>query len=243
VADEALITARDLSLGYAGRAILPPLSFTVRPEESWALLGRNGSGKSTLLRTILGLLPKVGGRLDRAPGLNVSYVPQRGDYDLTVPYRVKDFVAAGVDRDWSFLRPARIWRHRDWIDRAMEETDVTRIAQRRFAELSEGQKQRVLIARALVSSPRVLVLDEPTSAMDVVAEQAVFELLDHLRRSQRLAVIMASHQMAFLPTFATNSVFVDRDHGYARVGTAAEIAGDEHFLGHYGVHMPEDAHV
>jgi zinc transport system ATP-binding protein len=229
-----LITLHDLVLGHGGRAILPPLTTAIHAEETWALVGRNGSGKTTLLRTLLGLLPRVGGSIERRPGLAVTYVPQRGDYDLTVPARVHDFVRGGLDRDWTFLRPGRFWRHRDAIEAAMAETDVTRIAHRRFAELSEGQKQRVLIARALVSEPQVLVLDEPTSAMDTVAERAVFELLDRLRRGRGLAIVMASHQMAFLPSFATHAVFVDRDHGVVRAGAAAEVARDVHFQSHYG---------
>jgi zinc transport system ATP-binding protein len=234
MSEEALIALRGLALGYGGRAILPPLDAEIRAGETWALVGRNGSGKTTLLRTLLGLLPRVGGRVERHPGLCVTYVPQRGDYDLTVPARVHDFVRAGLDRGWTFLRPGRVWRHRAAIDAAMAETDVARIAGARFAELSEGQKQRVLIARALVSDPQVLVLDEPTSAMDPVAERAVFELLDRLRRARGLALVMASHQMSFLPAFATHAIFVDRDHGVVRAGTAAEVASDEHFRSHYG---------
>ena len=230
-----LLTAARLEVGYSGRAIVPPLDFAIRPGEIWSLAGRNGAGKSTLLKTLLGLLPRVRGRLDRRDGLTVSYVPQRGDYDLTVPSRVIDFVRGGVDRGWSFLVPGHIARRHPIVREVMQEAGVLALARQSFSELSEGQKQRVLIARAMVYRPDLIVLDEPTSAVDPMSERRVFELLDRLRQRYDLAILMASHQMHFVPEFASHVIFVDRDDGVAVAGTVRAVMRHRAFVEHYGV--------
>lgn len=235
--DEApapLVRLDGLVAGYAGRALLPPLSLTIARGELWALVGRNGSGKSTLLRTLMGVLPRVAGRLDGPAGLRIAYVPQRGDYDPSVPARVIDFVRGGIDRGWSFLDPLRILRHRADVLGALEAADVAPLRDQPFQQLSEGQRQRVLIARALVSAPDLLVLDEPTSAMDPVHEREVFALLDRLRRDRGVAVLVASHQMELMPRYATHAVLVDRERGVALADRVEAVLASSAFQSRYG---------
>ncbi len=229
-----ILEANELSIGYRGRAILPPISLRIDPGQVWALAGSNGSGKSTLMRTLLGLQPKVGGRLERASGLWASYVPQRGEYDPSVPMRVIDFVRAGADTGWTFADPLHRWRRRAEVTAALRDTGAAPLARQRFAELSEGQKQRALIARALVAQPTLLVLDEPTSAMDPVAEEAVFDLLSELRESRGMALLVASHTMGFVPRHATHCCFVDREHQHVAIGQAPAVLADPEFVRHYG---------
>jgi zinc transport system ATP-binding protein len=121
------------------------------------------------------------------------------------------------------------------VEAALDRTDTRGLARRPFAKLSEGQKQRVLIARALVSSPDLLVLDEPTSAMDSHNEVVVFELLDRLRRELGVAVVIASHQLAFVPRYASHVVWVDRDDGLAVAAPAPEVLELPAFRARYGV--------
>lgn len=237
----ALLTARGLRIGYRGRAILPPIELTVQPGELWALIGRNGGGKTTLMRTLLGLLPSVGGAIDRAPGLRLAYVPQRGDFDPSVPARVLDMVRGGLDQGWSFLDPLRLRRGGHAVQGALAAADVAVLRRQSFGTLSEGQKQRVLIARALVADPALLVLDEPTSAMDPVTTEAIFALLDRLRREGR-AVMIASHTADFAPRFATHIALVDREHGVVQTGPAAEVLGAPAFLRWSGLPVAEAAH-
>ncbi len=206
-----LIHVEDLVVGYDRRPLLPKTSFHVEKGEVWGLIGANGSGKTTLLKTLLGLLPPVAGTVGQARELKVGYVPQRSAFDLSVPTRVIDLIRAGADREWSFLKPFFLGAQSDSVELAMKETDTTSLAREQFADLSEGQKQRVLIARALVSYPDLLVLDEPTSAMDVTAEQGVFELLARIVADRGLAVILVSHHLPVLGKFATHAVYVDRD--------------------------------
>ena len=230
----SLLALKAVGVGHGGRPLLPPLDLVVRPGQAWAFTGLNGSGKTTLLRTALELLPAVSGAVRRTPDVAVSYVPQRGDYDLSIPARAMDLVSAGLDRGWSFLRPLHLRRGRDRVRRVMEEVGVGDLARRRFAELSEGQKQRVLIARALVSDPQLLVLDEPTSAMDPVGELEIFELIDDLRSARNLSVVLATHTMSYVPQFATHAVLVDAEAGVVLAGEAEEISASPEFLARYG---------
>jgi zinc transport system ATP-binding protein len=231
----ALLSLRDVRIGYGAQAILPPLELEVRPGEVWALVGRNGSGKSTLMRTILGLLPPVEGSVATRAGLRRAYVPQRGDYDLSVPARVIDFIRGGLDTGLGFIRPWRTAAERARVEAALDRTDTRRLRRQPFATLSEGQKQRVLIARALVSAPDLLVLDEPTSAMDSHNEAAVFALIDALRRDLDVAIIIASHHLAFVPRYASHAVWVDREDPRATAAPTPEILRLPEFRARYGV--------
>lgn len=123
---------------------------------------------------------------------------------------------------------------RDPVAEAIAEAALDSVRYARFSELSEGQKQRALIARALVSSPRLIVLDEPTSAMDILSEDAIFELLEHLRRDHRMTLLIATHQLRFLDRFATHALLVDKDTGALEAGTAETLGSSAAFERHYG---------
>ena len=229
----AALTLDALVVGYQGRPLLPPISAAVRPGELWALIGRNGSGKSTLLKTLLGLLPPVAGTLRWGPAARVAFVPQRGEHEDAMPARALDMVRAGVDRGWSFANPLHVLRRAPVVAHALRQAGAEALADEPFSTLSEGQKQRVWMARALASTPSVILLDEPTSALDAVAERDAFELLDRLRREAGLALVLASHHMAFIPRFATHAILVDRDDQVALAGPSAEVLASPTYRKHY----------
>lgn len=229
-----LLSVQNLEVGYTGRPLTKPLTFSVGAGQMWALIGRNGSGKTTLLRTLLGLMPPRGGRVERAHGLRVAYVPQRITIDESVPARVRDLVESGHDTRWSFLRPGRAAR-RAAADRALQTCGASELADCRFRDLSEGQKQRVLVARALASAPQLLVLDEPASAMDQHAEHALFALLDDLCRDGSLGIVLVSHHVDFTLHHATHVALIDRDPTCVATGTVAHVAASTAFRTRYGV--------
>lgn len=229
-----LIKANKLVVGYARRGILPPVTFEVRQGEVWGIIGPNGSGKSTLLKSLLGLLKPIGGSVERLEGLTVGYVPQRTGLDLAVPARVIDVVRGGVDRGWSFIRPGYVRQQHESVARAMRDTHVTALSSQQFATLSEGQKQRVMIARAIASNPSLLVLDEPTSAMDAGAERKMFELLGELRESRKLGVLLVSHHLPVLGEFATHAVYVDRDEQFIEPGDIGHVCECSRCVARYG---------
>ncbi len=189
-----LLRLVDADFGYDGRAIVRQVSLSAVPGEFVALVGANGSGKTTLLRGLLGLLSPLAGRVERATGLRVGYVPQRETLDPLYPLSGFDVALLGACRDLPAWRPARAVE-RDRARAAVEATRASEFASRRYGYLSGGQRQRILIARALATQPSLLVLDEPTAGVDPETELAIVELLESLRREHRLAVWMVTHQL------------------------------------------------
>jgi ABC-type Mn2+/Zn2+ transport system ATPase subunit len=221
-ATQSVLAVEDLLVGFSRTPLLPPISFEVHARETWAIAGPNGAGKSTLLRTLLGLLPPVGGSF-RKPG-RVGYVPQRSQQVGGMPGRVVDVVTGGLDEGLSFMRMGHLRKRRAAVEDALALTHCQELRKERFSELSEGQKQRVLIARAIVRSPELLILDEPTSAMDIAAEHRILHLLDDIRRDAGIAVLLVSHHLAVVAEFATHLVVLDRDL-WSVVAGPLDVAG------------------
>jgi zinc transport system ATP-binding protein len=229
----ALLTAQSLKAGYEGKALLPAVDLSIEPGDFWCLFGRNGSGKTTLLRTLLRLLPPVGGRLTHDPALRIGYVPQRHDVDLSVPSRVIDLVRTGLDEHWSFLRPFATVEQKQALATAMKRARVAELAREPYRELSEGQKQRVLLARALVTDPSLLVLDEPTSAMDHENENAVFDLL--VAAVERgTSVLIITHDVERAANMASHAILVDKDREHAAAGPIQRVLKSKAFIHQYG---------
>lgn len=226
-----LIAARELVVGH-GAPLLPPLNFEIAKGERWVVVGRNGSGKSTLLRTLLGLIPPLGGAVERRPGAMLSFVPQRHPLGPGLPLRARDVAAEGLEAGWSFMRP--LPRARARVDVALARTGAMALADRRFDELSEGQKQRVLLARAIASAPSLVFLDEPTSAMDPVAEAEALTILDGLRAEAGTAVVLVSHHLDAALAAADKALFLDAEHGVVACGSVADVLADATFSRHFG---------
>lgn len=225
------LICRKLQIGHGTRSLLPAIDFEVHPGDVWVLIGRNGSGKSTLLRTLLGELRPIGGTYETGKDSQLAHVPQRGSQLCCIPARAKDMVESGVDRGWGFWR----WGGReDTVLQALSEVGAADLASEPYDHLSEGQKQRVLMARAMASDPDVLLLDEPTSAMDPMAEQMIYELIETLRRERGLSVIIASHSLTVLPAIATHVVFMDRDDQVVLTGNRSSILDEPRFQSRYG---------
>lgn len=234
----AVLRCEGLRVGYGGTPLLPPIDVEVRAGEFWAVVGRNGSGKSTWFRTLLGLQPPVGGRIVWPSGdPRISYVPQRTGFDDLYPILARHVVAMGIDRGWSFLRPSLL-RESPEVGRALGAVGAGDLADRTFRSLSEGQKQRVLLARLVVSGARLVLLDEPTAAMDVVAEAESLRMLDELRRRYGMATIVVSHYLGVARDFADRVILLDRDEQEVVVGTPREVFEHSAFRSRYG--EPED---
>lgn len=248
VEPRTLLASRRLEVGYLGEAILPPVDLEIRAGEFWAIIGRNGSGKTTWLKTMLGLLSPVKGSVEHGRrGLRLSYLPQRKAIDELYPLLARDVVRMGLDRGWSFLRP-RLGGEPPEVKRALDEMGVLPLADEPFRRLSEGQKQRVLFARLSLSGADVAVLDEPTSAMDQVAEHEAFTLLDGLRQRHGLAIVIVSHYLGMVRRFADRALLLDRDTGTAISGAPEEVFSDERFHARFSERPPviktlEDADV
>ncbi|MEW5848923.1 MAG: metal ABC transporter ATP-binding protein [Myxococcota bacterium] len=227
-----LIDCRGLQVGYDGVAMLPPIEVDVHRGVFCVVVGRNGSGKSTWFKTVLGLIPPVSGQVMHAPGLKVAYIPQRLHYDPIYPLTAINVVRMGALNGFNFWGSSGL--DYDELKLAMDAVDVWKLRDQSFRSLSEGQKQRVLFARALVSRPEVAFMDEPTSAMDVVAEREMLSLVDRVRRDRKMAVVMVTHELSVAAEYAEQVIFVDRTSRTVLAGTPREVLGHEQFARLYG---------
>ena len=179
----SLIAAKNLSVRQGGAEVLSQVSLSIAPAEIVTILGPNGSGKSTLLRALLGIVPPSSGEVWRAEALRVGYVPQRLAVDPSLPITVRRFLSL----------PRRVTAAE--AAAALTRVGLPDIGARQLAALSGGQLQRVLLARALLSSPQILVLDEPTQGLDQTGEAGFYRLIEEVRRDTGAAVLMVSHDL------------------------------------------------
>lgn len=202
-----LVDLRDASFGYGRTVVLQDIQFGLDAGEFVGLVGPNGAGKTTLLRGLLGLIrPKSGERRINPPetgaGVVFGYVPQEKAVDPFFPLSVLDVVLMGRYR---LLGPGRrpAAPDKEAALACLDHVQLLQLAGASFQELSGGQKQRVLLARALATEPHVLILDEPTSAMDLAAEKGLMAVIQERHEAQGLTVVLAAHDLNLVGRFAT----------------------------------------
>ncbi|MCX7565108.1 metal ABC transporter ATP-binding protein [Sulfitobacter sp. F26169L] len=179
----ALIETRNLELAYGGRTVLRDVNISISRGEIVTIVGPNGSGKSSLLRALIGAIRPVTGQVIRADGLRIGYVPQALAIDTTLPLTVARFLNL----------PARV--PADTALGALSDAGVPELAQRQLGALSGGQFQRVLLARALLQSPDILILDEATQGLDQPGAARFYQQIETVRQTHGCAVLMVSHDL------------------------------------------------
>ncbi|HHC07996.1 MAG TPA: ABC transporter ATP-binding protein [Actinobacteria bacterium] len=230
----------DLTVELGGRRVVDGVTFTV-PTGGWlSVLGPNGAGKSTLLRAVAGLVPATGRvRLDgedlcrlgrRARARRVALVPQRPE--LPRGMTVVDYVLLGRTAHAGFLA-GYSRRDHDVVRTTLRRLDLLGLAHRELTTLSGGELRRAVIARALAQDASLLLLDEPTAALDVGRQQEVLELVDELRRERALIVVGALHDLTLAGQFADRLVLLD-DGRVAVDGDARRVLTPETVRRHFG---------
>jgi zinc/manganese transport system ATP-binding protein len=198
-----LVEAHHLSAGYRNTPVWRDASFSFLAGECVAVLGPNGAGKSTLLRLLLGLLRPLGGTVTvfgeppRRGSARIGYVPQARAFDAETAIRGVDLVSLGVDgHRWGVPLPsARRRAARSRIDEAIEAVDATRYAHRGIGQVSGGERQRLLLAQALVGSPELLLLDEPLANLDVARQSTMAALVARVARERGITVVLVAHDL------------------------------------------------
>lgn len=198
---QPIVSLRAVTAGYEGRVQLRDASLSVGDRDFVGIVGPNGGGKTTLLRIVLGLLRPMAGRVDYATSANggqpprMGYLPQYNAIDRDFPISALDAVVTGFAAATTpFAHNAR--RHRELAAEALASVGAADLARRPVGALSGGQLQRVLMARALVGRPELLVLDEPDTYIDAAFREQMHAMLDSLRR--RCAILMVSHDTDYL---------------------------------------------
>ena len=202
----ALITCRDLTLGYDSHAILEHLSFQVGAGDYLCIVGENGSGKSTLMRTILGLQKPMEGTIRFGDGLReneIGYLPQQTAIQKDFPATVWEIVLSGcqahMGRHAFYGKPEKTLAANN-----LERVGMTSFRGRCYRELSGGQQQRVLLARALCATRKLLLMDEPVSGLDPKGTAEMYERIDQLNRQDGVTIIMISHDISAAARYATH---------------------------------------
>jgi len=228
-----------VSVSLSGRPILSEVSFGIAPGGLTGLIGSNGAGKTTLLRVILGLVAPSAGRVTVAGArsrrnVQIGYVPQKIALEADMPLRASDLVALGVDgHRFGVPRPSA--RRNRAVAEMLEAVGATRFADARVGNLSGGEQQRVMIAHALVSRPKLLLLDEPLANLDIRAANEVVELLAGIAAEQRIAILLSAHDMNPLLPVMRRVVYLAA--GRAASGTAEKVVTTETLSALYGHHV------
>jgi ABC-type Mn2+/Zn2+ transport system ATPase subunit len=231
-ADQGVLDVSGVRLAYGRRSVLDQVNFRVRSGEFWFLIGPNGHGKSTLLSAMLGRLSPAAGKLVREgdfsqPG-RIGFVPQESSTNPALPTTVREWVGLGLVG----IRVSRAERA-ERLSWALGIVGMTGLERHDFWSVSGGQRQRALVARALIRRPRLLVGDEPTSGLDLSVETALYGALADLNRTERLTLILVTHDLAAAARYGTHIALVH--NGRVEAGPTQEILQAGRLAAAYGV--------
>jgi zinc transport system ATP-binding protein len=201
----SFIDVKDLTVTLGGNAIVRNVTFSLDMGDVASIIGPNGSGKTTLVRAMLGLTQHTGevlleGKPLRNQMARIGYVPQRFDFDRTFPLSVSEFL------DLPVAHPDESWR-----EEVLREFSVDVLLGKRLGTLSGGQMQRTLIAMALLKKPEILILDEPTSGVDLEGVASFYDLIRHINTEHRITVLLISHEVNMVSTTSTKVVCLNKD--------------------------------
>src|SRR5690554_1587830 len=225
---EALANLEGVTVQFDDRLVVNRVSLTVHRDDIITIIGPNGAGKTTLIKTVLGLQRATSGKVSRAPGLVTGYVPQHLTLEATLPLSVRRFMLLSG-------KPLAE------CEAALQRTGVAHLLDDSVHHLSGGEKQRLLLARALARQPDLLVLDEPAQGVDINGQAALYELIRHLRDELNCGVIMISHDL-HLVMAATDKVICLNQH-ICCSGHPADISHDPAFIETFGPQVAESLAV
>jgi zinc transport system ATP-binding protein len=198
IAADTLLAARGVSFIRGGRTILDNIDIDIAPREIVTLIGPNGAGKTSLVRILLGLVAPDHGKVHRREGLTVGYAPQRFDLAPSIPMTVERFLGTAPRGG------------RSTVEQVLSEVGAARIRQSQLTALSGGELQRVVLARALLRDPQLLVLDEPVRGVDYAGEAELYTLIGTLRQQRGLGVLLVSHDLHVVMAQSDRVVCVNR---------------------------------
>jgi zinc/manganese transport system ATP-binding protein len=242
---DPVLVVEDVSVSLGGRPVLDRVSFSVEGGGFCGLIGSNGAGKTTLLRVILGLIAPSGGRVVVTGGTQsrrnpqIGYVPQKIVLEADMPLRARDLVGLGLDgHRFGMSRPTS--KRRLAVEEMLDAVAATQFADARIGNLSGGEQQRVMIAQALISRPKLLLLDEPLANLDIRAAAEVVDLLARIAAEQHIAILLSAHDMnPLLPVMDRVVYLAD---GRAASGTTDQVVRTDTLSRLYGHHV-EVIHV
>jgi len=216
---EAIIETKNLSVCYGQTEALKDISFTIEKGDFVGLAGPNGAGKTTLIKAILGLLPISKGEI-RLFGKTkkrfddwgkIGYLPQKfSTINALFPATVNEVVMLGLLSQKKF--PKKITANdQKKVNDILQELKISDLKKRRLSELSGGQQQKALLARALVSSPEILIFDEPSTALDPESRESFFQLIQKLNKQSGVAIVLITHDTGYIGQYANKLLYIDKN--------------------------------
>lgn len=207
-----IITIRDLGVRYDNVTALEHVNLDIYVDDFVGIIGPNGGGKSTLVKAIMGIVPynghiEYGEQLLRNKKPHIGYLPQISTFDKEFPISVREVVMSGLQAERGLWRSYSKDEHKR-VDNVLERASLSDLSDRPIGELSGGQLQRVMLCRAIISEPKLLVLDEPTNFVDNRFENELYNLLHHL--SEQMAIVMVSHDIGTISSVVRSIVCVNR---------------------------------
>jgi len=228
------IEVKDLSVKYPNHNTQATIgiTFDIQKNKIATLLGPNGAGKSTIIKAILGILPyegeiKIFGKSIRSSYASIGYVPQRYSFDQKIPITVYEFLKLAL------LSCTSCHKNKDkLIKESLEQVSLQKYERTTLSSLSGGQLQRILLARALVHKPKLLILDEPEAGIDVGAEQSLYSLLQKMRNETEVTILIASHELDVVYGYSDQVICINKR--LVCTGKPNKVLNKETFLELYG---------
>jgi len=214
-----LISVNDLSVTLGGRRVVHDISFDVSSGEVVSLIGPNGAGKTSIVRALLGVVPATGD-IDKKPGLTIGYVPQRLHVEPTLPLTVARLLCLTRQYDEGTMAAA------------MAEVGAPGLLSRQVHDLSGGEFQRVLLARALLGKPDLLILDEPTQGVDFTGQSELYRLIGRIRETRGCGVLLISHDLHVV--MAQTDKVICINHHICCQGKPESVAADPAYAALFG---------
>lgn len=215
-----LVELKNINVIFEQKIALQNIDLTIYPNTITTIVGPNGGGKSTLLKILLKLIAPSSGKVLYGKRLRIGYVPQKIHLDHTFPITVKKFLSLKKD-----ITQAE-------IQQALDRLSITHLMQNNLQRLSGGEMQRVLLARAILNKPTLLVLDEPTQGVDIAGQAELYQLIKQTQQQLNCAILMVSHDLSLVMA-DTNEVVCINQH-ICCVGTPENISNDPKFIHIFG---------
>ena len=220
VEDKVLINAQNISLQIDHRQILNNISLQITEKQIVTLIGPNGAGKTSLVKIVLGLIRPSSGEVNLKKGLRIGYMPQRLHIDPSMPVSVDRFLKLAVNAN------------KNEIQRVLDEVGATSLISNQLYSLSGGELQRVLLARALIQEPQLLVLDEPAQGVDVNGQAELYRLIADIRSRHKCGILLVSHDLHLVMS-ATDEVICLNQHVCCH-GHPEQVSNDPAYLELFG---------